>query len=82
MNRRLEQADCRNEGEYRNCEVYTKPRDERSRGFAQREKTFGDEEQRANRNSDNRRRKIFHRKMIYTSAPPQEEPDPAVQPKQ
>jgi hypothetical protein len=82
MHRRLEQADGRNEGEYRNCEVYAKPRDERSRGFAQREKTLGDEQQRANRNSDNRRRKIFHLRMIYTSAPPQEEPDPAVQPKQ
>src|ERR1700722_4455151 len=82
MHGRLEQADGRNEGEYRNCEVYAKPRNERSRGFAQREKPLGDEQQRANRNSDNRRRKIFHLRMIYTSAPPQEEPDPAVQPKQ
>jgi len=82
MHRRLEQADCRNEGEDGNCEVYAKPRDERSRGFAQREKTLGNEQQRANCNSYNWRREIFHLRMIYTSAPPQEEPDPAVQPKQ
>jgi hypothetical protein len=43
MHRRLEQADCQNEGEYRNRGVYAKPRYERSRGFAQREKTLGDE---------------------------------------
>jgi hypothetical protein len=35
-----------------------------------------------NRYSDERRRKIFHLSMIYTSAPRQEEPEPAVQPKQ
>src|ERR1700738_3537950 len=82
MHRRLEQTDCRNEGECRNCDVYAKPRDERSRGFAQREKMLGDEQQRANRNSDKRRRKIFHLRMIYTSAPPQGGPAPAVQRKQ
>src|ERR1700733_6665698 len=82
MHRRLEQADGRNESEYRNCQVYAEPRDERSGGFAQREKTLGDEQQREKHSSDNRRRKIFHLKMIYASAPPQEEPDPAVQPKQ
>ena|ERR1700759_3998110 len=70
MHRRLEQADCRQEGEYRNREVYAKPRDERARGFAQREKTLGDEEQRANRNNDNRRRKIFHlRILLYQRSP-------------
>ena len=82
MHRRLEQANCRNEGDDRNCQIYAKARDERSRGFAQREKTLGDEQQRANRNSNNRRRKIFHLSMIYSNAPPQEEPAPAVQPKQ
>src|ERR1700719_3641970 len=69
MHRRLEQADCRNEGEYRNCEVYAKPRNERSRGFAQREKTLGDEQQRANRHSDHRRRKIFHLRILYQRSP-------------
>jgi hypothetical protein len=54
-----------------------------SSAFAQREKAFSDEQQHKNRNGDEGCRKIFHVKNdIYTSAPPQEEPWPAVQPKQ
>jgi hypothetical protein len=44
LHRRLQQADGCNEGEYRNCQVHEEPREERSRGFSQREKALKDEQ--------------------------------------
>jgi hypothetical protein len=67
--RRLEQADGRNEGEYRNREVHEEPCEERSCGLAQRKKALHDKQQRENRDSDERRRKIFHfRNDLYERA--------------
>jgi hypothetical protein len=82
VHRRLEQTHCRKEGGCRNCEIHQEPCDERSRGFPKWEKPLCYEQQPANRKNDERSWKIFHLRMVYTSAPPQEEPEPAVQPKQ
>src|SRR5271157_3019603 len=82
LHRRLKQADGCDEGEYRNCQVHEEPREEGSRGFAKRKKALNDEQQHKNCNCNERRRKILHLGLVYTRAPPQEEPAPAVQPKQ